>query len=253
MAAEHGKSGGPLAVSREMWLTLLLIGVAFVILILLAQGMTNVVIVILACGALVLLERTVGDWLTDLFGPVGRALVVVGIVGGIGWILLSSESRRAAAFEFLGLDTYWAVEGVGGTGVQIPPSSATTPSQPATSSGSSSSLTGKASSPQPNRLPGGAASSRPGQPAGRVRMAVTPYSDATGVRLEAKVSGSDMIEGVVEFIVNGKRVAVSNVGPDGRAVAHVADLGRGTYRVEARFKGRGELDETSSRATFQRQ
>jgi hypothetical protein len=254
MAAEQRKSGWMDAVPRDIRLPLLLsVGVLAVVL-LLAQGLVIVLLVLVACGLLVLLERTVGDWLADVLGAAGRSIIVALVLLVVGWQLLSSPSRRAATLSFLGLEAYWVIDTMPASAIDIPPSSAPPPAQTSSASPPRTGTGGppsSASSPsRPANVP--AASAEPGSPSSRVRMNVVSRSESTGVRLEARLSGADKIDGIVDFIVDGKRVATASVAPDGRAVAYLRDVGPGTYQVEARFRGGGDLGETSSRITLRR-
>ena len=242
MAAEQRKPGSRIGMSPQTLAGVVAAAAVLTVLILLSQGMINLVVILLACAVLVALQRTVGDWLTEALGPAGRGLVVAFVVFAVGWQLLASGNRRAAVIEFLGLDTHWITDrmfpsvGGGPSSSPAPASSSGSSPAPAATAGSSSSTP---SSSQPAALR-------------RVRMIVGSQSDAAGVKLEARLSGADKIDGLVDFMVNGTRVATASVGPDGIAVAHVPNLGAGNYRVEARFKGTGDLGDASSRATFRR-
>lgn len=239
MAAEHGKPASPTGMSPQTRAGLLAAAAVFTVLILLSQGLINVVLILLACGVLVALQRTVGDWLTEALGPAGRGLVVAFVVFAVGWQLLASGSRRAAVIEFLGLDTHWLTD-------RMFPSVGSGPSSspaPASDSGSSPAPAATAGSGSPAPSPSRSAA------AGRVRMTVDSQSDAAGVKLEARLSGVDKLDGIVDFIVNGKRVASATVAADGSAVAHVPGLAAGSYRVEARFRGRESSGRASSDIT----
>ena len=239
MAAEQRKPGSRFGISPQTLAGVLAAAAVFTVLILLSQGMINLVLILLACAVLVALQRTVGDWLTEALGPAGRGLVVAFVVFAVSWQLLASGNRRAALIEFLGLDTHWITDrmfpsaGGGGSSAAAPaPSSGGSPAAAATAGSSSSSPTASSS-----------------QPAGRVRMTVGSESDSAGVKLEARLSGADKLDGIVDFIVNGKRVASASVGPDGSAVARVPGLAAGSYRVEARFRGRDNSSRVSSEIT----
>ena len=224
--------------------TAVLGGVGFVaILILLIAGFTNIVVVIFACAVLLLLGRTVGDWLADLVGPGARSVLVAAVLFMLGWQLVSSAERRAAAIRFLGLDSYWVIDDIPEDRLQVCGGSSAGPS------------TGSARSGPPARPPSPAAPSTPAPAASaapQLQMAVNSVSDAGGVRLEARLTGARQVSGIVDFFIDGNRVAAGSVRPDGTATGYVPNLPPGSYRVEARFKGRGGTGEASAQTSFRR-
>lgn len=252
MAAEDRKPGGKGRVPQEARLLLLVGGGVLTMVFLFALGLGNVLLVILACGVFVLLARTAGDWLADFIGPAGRSVVVATVLFALGWQFISSPSRRAATAGFLGLDAHWLMNNIPWAGVSVPPSSSPSPVQTGFAKGPSGAVVGRASpsQPRPTNVPGASATS--GASISRVRMNVVSRSDSGGVRLEARLSGANKIDGIVNFIVGGRHVATASVTPEGTAVAYVANLGPGTYLAEARFMGRGGLGEASSQFTFRR-
>lgn len=223
-------------------LALLAVGLLAALL-LLAAGLGNIVLVILAFGLLVLLERTVGDWLVDFVGSGGRSVVVGLVLLVIGWQFLSSAPRRAATVRFLGLDAYWDDVEIPGGGFAVPASSTGLPPPGAVR---------PTPSPASPNAPPPRVDSTPAAPSSRVSMAVGSRSDQEGVRLEARLTGAEKIDGIVDFIVDGRRVASTSVAADGTAIVRVPNLGPGTHRVEARFRGRRDLGQTSATTTVRR-
>lgn len=238
------RSGAPPSAVRRYAVAGVLAGVGVLMIGvgLLRSGGAHVVAIVMGLLLLLVLERTVGDWLIDVIGARARNLMMALVLAGFGWTALSPAAWNGA-LTLLGLDRYWSVKVPRG-GWTVPPSA--TSSNPA-----------PAGHPAPPAAgPGGGASARAhsvstdvperGAPARGARVRLRSVSAGDSVRLEAAVSAEGPLEGVVEFFIDGRRVATARVGQDGRAEAQVPDPGPGTHRVTVRFKGgRGASDVTS--------
>ncbi len=257
MTIEQRNSAWRDALPEGIRRSLLLGIVCLAILILLAFGMFNVVAVILACALLMLLARTVGDWLVEFAGHAGRTILFAVVLSVIGWHLLSSESRRMRTATFLNVHTNATVESTPTRAVASTPnssSSAVASESPLTARPSSGLVSSPASIPAPSSPGSRTADEKSPRPeVGKVlgiTVVLVPRASATGLHLQARLSGAVKIDGMVDFLVNGHRVARVKVGSDGNASALIPNLPRGTHRLEARFIGAGELGDASSRVTF---
>jgi hypothetical protein len=70
----------------------LLAAAAAVMAFLTARVALEIALGLVACALLVLVQRTVADWLRDLFGPATVNLALVGAVLAAGWFVFASES-----------------------------------------------------------------------------------------------------------------------------------------------------------------
>jgi hypothetical protein len=71
----------------------------------LAIAAFDVLLLLLLCGTIVLLERTVGDWLADALGPTAGIVLFVGVVAALLWGLLGTHQGRAARETVLRVGT----------------------------------------------------------------------------------------------------------------------------------------------------
>jgi hypothetical protein len=137
-----------------------------------ARYALEVVLMLAAGAALVLVQRTVADWLRDLFGASTVNLVLAALVLAGGWYLLGSDQgQRAvkdglAAAESRGFRTVW----IDRPYVQPPPSRASAPSgggspAPPRASGGGSTTAARAA---------GGGSTAPGSGSGATRAAGPP-------------------------------------------------------------------------------
>lgn len=212
-----------------------------------AMGL-NVVHVFLALAVLFIFERTLGDWLSELVGPTMRRIIVGGLVCLVGWQLLAADGRLRSVSEFLGLDQNWIVEVPTG-GARVPPSATGPAPVPGTARTGSTSVARTPSAPAvSSRAQGPESDSGSWNPKVRVRS----VASSTGVRVEASVSGSQSLDGIVEFIVNGKHVATGRVNASGRVEANLPDPGPGTHNVVVRFRKKDGTSEVSAATTLVR-
>ena len=85
----------------------------------------NVFYVLLAIGLLFALERTLGDWLSEIIGPTMRRVLFAVLACVVAWQLLAADGRLRWLGELLGLDHNWLVE-VPIRGVSVPSSTGPT-------------------------------------------------------------------------------------------------------------------------------
>jgi hypothetical protein len=194
--------------SREVGIGLLAVAgaaLAFVA----ARYALEVVLVLVALAVLVLLQRTVADWLRDLFGASAVNLVLAALAVAGGWYLLGSDHGQHAVKETLaaadrrGFRTVW----IDRSYVHVPaprvsgsPSGGGAASPPRVSGGGSTASTSgsgatRAASPQAPRQPSLVRATSPGRLAGDSgaspgRLTSTSPSASTGVGTTAGSEGT---------------------------------------------------------------
>lgn len=229
-------------------------GIAAAVLIaLLARLAFDVLVLLVVSAAVLVLERTVGDWLADALGPFLSKVVFVGIILLVVFVGLSIPSVRKtlrASFESadeLGLHSVII------SGLEKVPVADTTPPPSGGPRGSATSPAPPSSAAAPE-APAASPTTGTGDRAtgARTRVVLRIAGQGRTVVLQADVvserAGVD--EGNVEFTVDGTRVAVAPVSA-GRAEARTAVTG-GSHRVQARFTGTATFRESFSEAAFTR-
>jgi hypothetical protein len=222
-----------------------------------ARSTADVRTLLLICAAVLLVERTLGDWLADRLGAAFGNLAFLAAVGAAGWLLFGTEQGRSALSTLLVGGDHGDYVGVVG-GIAVPPSTSALPPSGAVVSHGSTATPPASTSPGPGSAPsadaGGVRSPGPAAaPEGQTDYALTPTrvtvsavrsAQDQGVAFEAEVSaGRERVSnGRVEFAVNGQVVATTSVDARGTARARVTALGFGPWRVTARFVGTSRFE-----------
>jgi hypothetical protein len=254
-------SGEPPVTEKRDTTILWIAGVSgTIVLLLLATQAFDVLLLLILCGIAFLLERTAGDWLADVLGPVGSKVLFVGgvILGTI--IMLSFGSVRDVVW--LGLAK---ADDAGFHSVLIDHLSTMPAADPVSGDGSSNDAprnTGRPASSSPGG--GGSAGSRSPASASEGRQPVRQpvVSTRSVLRLGGQggsvhfavdviTSGPPVDEGSVEFSIDGKRVGSARVSA-GRAELRVGGVTSGPHRASARFLGTSRFGESVSESAFSR-
>jgi hypothetical protein len=176
---DHGSSGPQrgvlVAVSALAGVTLVLY---------LAVSAFDIFLLVLLCGTIVLLERTVGDWLVDTLGPAAGIMLFVGVVAALVGGLLGTPQGRAARDEALRIGTERGLATV----FVSPSSMPRLPGQPPPSSSTPASGTRRSSSS------GAVATTSPAAASSRARpgSAGTPASSGQGSQRASAGSGQPL-------------------------------------------------------------
>jgi hypothetical protein len=215
------------------------------------KGIDVLVIVLLCCGVVVL-ERTLGDWLSDLIGAVPASLLFAVLVGSGVWMLFAEGGKVGqfyTAAERRGYHTVYHHEFVAG------PQSDTAAANGTESSPSSTARSGEGAAILP-RVP-----QEP--PTTVVRPAAKAVATSSGfrqpasnaaptpvVRIEAPqmgvigrsvtirahvTAGSEPLAGAnVEWAINGRAVGTSVTDAAGAASSAFVPRQAGTYQLDVR-------------------
>ncbi|MBA3884533.1 MAG: hypothetical protein H0X67_02230 [Acidobacteria bacterium] len=242
----------------------------------LARSAIDVLALVLLCGAVVLLQRTVGDWFAELVGDsAANVLFIAVVLALLGGIFGTEQGRAAATAMFRALDDRGFQSAV--VPVYGPAASPTTSSPPANvaapplptprlatdgpggppRAGGVSAPGGTVVAPEVRTRPGSVAPEDrrppPSEPAvSHVIVRAVPTDQPRQMVLRAQVmAGPDAVrDGEVEFSLNGRVVARVPLEDDGSAEARMANLARGYYRFIARFIGTAEYRESISETNF---
>jgi hypothetical protein len=262
------------------WLALPVIGLAVGVL---ASGLgVDVLMVAVAGMVLLLLERTVGDWLADTTGPVPATIVFAAIVAGFTWFVVGSADEFFAAAEERGFRriyyqparAYQPERAAAPVDRRFPLSSGQRASgQQANRTGRVSAARDASAAPMEvggaperqtasNAAPStatavasrtlfGAPKERAPLVPTRIAVKVEPaqVSPARRVVFEAVVHAGDrpVASGSVRFIVNGAAVAMAAVDSRGVATSTFATYFPGTHEVRASYSGTTEYEPSASR------
>lgn len=259
----RGSTGDPLAVhelkgsrpllKRQDAITLWLVGIgAAALLIVLAREAFDVFAILVLCFLLFAAERTIGDWLVDAVGPFGaKTIFFLGLVVVFG-ILLAMGSVRTAVVRVLDEADAQGFHSVALRGLSKLPSTSVAPSGGGVKPARSPDLPVTATE-APAAASGTASVGDQGRPLTRTRLVLRLSSQPDAVVLQAELvadePGVNLDEGRVEFTIDGKHVATARLA-DGRAVARITSVLRGSHRARARFLGTDRLAETVSEAAF---
>ena len=278
--ASVGRSARRFFARPFVWASVSVVVAAIVVLV--TRNGIDVLGLLVALFVLLLVERTVGDWVAETVGPIPTILIFV-TIAAIGVTYVSTDRGRSrlrrifVAAEALGYHTaYFSFDEEGGAPDRVdagtvgaslsrpiqasaPPiegsgsSGAATPSP----SAQSAQISEPAATPTPDKANAAVSSTRsasrsevPSQAGGVhiIRLTVTPELAVTGQRLVFRADVTSDGTGVlpeVEFSVDGK--SIGQVKPDagGAAVARWTTKVPGQYVVRARPSG-GWLGNASS-------
>jgi len=232
----------------------------------------DVLLLVLLVLAVVLLERTVGDWLGELLGS-GRATLVLGTAICLSaWSLLSEGGA---------VDKLFAVAGQKGYGTlyfrsSVPPPSAQ-PSSATPAAGTSGDQRAATSAPQPTgTMSAGTAASSPvpsgaetavsssaapsgplslifGRRASSTMRITTPTPIATGdtstIRVRLTSAGEAVSGRAIIFTLDGRLLGESATGPDGTATMTFSVRVARSYQIRAEFAGDEGMAGSSGGAT----
>ena len=244
------------------------------------QAGVDLLLIVAVCAVMLIVERFLGDWLGDRLGPGPASIVTAACVLFGVWYLLTGE-RSTPAQRFLD-----AAEAQGYHSVYFgrPPSpgrtglGATAEARPMSTTGTSTpnrsrtALRGPAISPAPSAAgpqPTGSAGkvgSGPGRSptsdgiqrtalvASTTALILTPPVAVAGQTIEARsivsVGSGAVIDGSIEFAVNGRRLALVLLGPTNSAVAQFTPRAPGTYKVRAQFSGNDSISKSATTAVL---
>jgi hypothetical protein len=230
----------------------------------LAVRAVDVLAILLVCAGVFVLERTVGDWLTDALGPFVSKVVFLGGIFVCFTIALSFESVRTGIWNGIEAADNLGLHSVLLEGVEQMPSVDT---KPAPSTASTRASGSGQSSPGGSEVPSSTPSS-PSEPAAaaptpsvrgeeaptgaRTRVVLRIGGQGSTVLLQADVlsEGAAVNDGRVEFIIDDRRATSAGVSA-GRAEGR-ATVGPGAHRVQARYTGTRDFRESIAEVAFAR-
>jgi hypothetical protein len=217
------------------------------------------------CAGLFLLERTIGDWLTDLAGARSASLLFAVLLAVGGWYSLGTVKGRDATAALLArgsgrslpIDSAAASPGDSARpSAQLPAPRLITPSPRTTAGGAPTSALPPSQGLNMARptVTGVLSQSEPASPTGAmttVRFTASPLVVASGapVLLAADVhsGGATVAGGTVLFAGDAGVLATASVSA-GHAESTVSNLPVGRHRVRARYLGNVQFRASSSEA-----
>lgn len=239
---------------------LLLLGSGLVValaLTLFARIALDIALVLIICATAFLLERTLGDWLSDVLGTRLGTLLFVATIGGFVWFLMLTGGGRSVAEQLLA-----AADGYGFHTVFLrdqivpPPSTRGLPETIGTTSraprGVNDPSVGISTAPRGETTVSSAsgAAGASAKSAGRgdadaasvqVQLSLGSEHARVGQRVTARATvragGVPPRGGVVVFTVNGAPVRTVDLASDGSAVAELIQQVAGRYEVRAEYRG----------------
>jgi hypothetical protein len=233
----------------------------------------DLLLVAALCVALFAVERTVGDWLGELIGPSAATATLAACAALAGWYMFNGGGRPTTEVLFAtaaehGYTTIWFEPssprtGSGG-GVGPSPGVAPAPLPPDTSP-----IVGVnvATPPPSNKTPvvvddaPGTAPTRAASSALQAELqgtscllTVEPSLASTRetvvIRATVTAKGKPVNAGSVEFVVNGRRVAVMPAGSGGIALTQFSAQVPGAYTINAHYGGAQSLSRSSSQGSL---
>jgi hypothetical protein len=228
-----------------------LVGGGLALLFLLARAAIDVLAIVAFCALLFALERTVGDWIADTTGSSGSKIIFLAAGCCGAWILLSIGGVRLATRHFFEAADERGFHSILANHLSVPASDDWSPPP---SGGVPPSLDQPIRADAQASQPRESASAAPeAQPPSNARVLLRLGGQGDSVLFQADIlsEGSVVGEGIVEFSIDGSRVASARVAA-GRAEARVSNVKRGPHRASAKFSGSGRFAEAMSEAAFNR-
>ena len=234
-----------------------------VALILFARVALDIALVLAICAGVFLVQRTAGDWLSDVLGARLGTLIFASVTAVFLWFLLMTGGGQSAAEQFLTLADAHGFHTVFLQSQIIPPSSvrrlpSSSPGSSAAPSADTSEVPGSASSETPSGAGGSDASGtravgatgKGSTVSTQVVLELSSSRARVGERVVATATvhagGETVNGGAVVFTVNGlaRPVPVK----DGTATVDIVETLTGRCEVRAQYRGTSRFAASSSSA-----
>jgi hypothetical protein len=249
--------------SRQRFIVLTAFGVLAAALLLFARVALDIALALALCAGVFLVQRTAGDWLSDVLGARFGTLIFASVAGVLVWLLLMTSGGQTAVERFFAAADHRGFHTVFLERQIIPPSSVRRlPSPPPAGGAPQSVETSEAPTSAPTETQGtGGRSDASGTRADAMRNGAKGTTVPTQVYLQltttrarvgerviataiVRAGGETVDRGSVVFTANGLSRAVAV--KDGIATADIVEMASGRCEVRAQYRGTSRFAPASS-------